>query len=212
MAGNATEGVVHGSEGRAFDASSQLDALGDLIDSLRDAVMVLDARGRLVLANARARALLDRGDALALDDERCVHAPLCEPPLSALLDSAHGTGVISPREARAHPLVVRVRHRAPDRIELWVTLSGGQTPPDTRWLSLAYGLTEAELRVVTRLAEGHKTDAIADALGVSVGTVRNQLKQAFAKTGVNSQAALVALVLASEPRLRRLKRSGDERC
>jgi DNA-binding CsgD family transcriptional regulator len=54
-------------------------------------------------------------------------------------------------------------------------------------------LTKAEARVVERLAQGRRTMEIATDLGLSVHTIRTQLKRAMAKTGVHTQAALVAM-------------------
>jgi DNA-binding CsgD family transcriptional regulator len=47
------------------------------------------------------------------------------------------------------------------------------------------------------LAQGESPREIADRLGVSVGTLRIQLKAIFSKTGVRRQAELVRLLLLS---------------
>ena len=56
------------------------------------------------------------------------------------------------------------------------------------------GLTPAEWRAVQGLARGFAPAEIATSLGVSVHTVRTQLKRAMAKAGVHSQIALVVRV------------------
>jgi DNA-binding CsgD family transcriptional regulator len=43
-------------------------------------------------------------------------------------------------------------------------------------LGLAYGLTASEAQVATNLADGYRLDEIAERRGVSIHTVRNQLK------------------------------------
>jgi DNA-binding CsgD family transcriptional regulator len=53
-------------------------------------------------------------------------------------------------------------------------------------------LTPAEWRAVYGLTRGLPPDGIAASLGVSVHTIRTQLKRAMAKAGVRTQAALVA--------------------
>ncbi len=60
-----------------------------------------------------------------------------------------------------------------------------------RWL----GLTERESRVATRIAQGDRPADIADALGVSLHTVRHHLKNIYRKTGTHSQSQLTAMVL-----------------
>jgi DNA-binding CsgD family transcriptional regulator len=56
----------------------------------------------------------------------------------------------------------------------------------------AFGLTAAEARLATRLADGDELAVCAQALGVSLSTVRTQLRNLFAKTGTSRQAALIA--------------------
>ena len=56
----------------------------------------------------------------------------------------------------------------------------------------SYGLTPAEVEIALALAKGVKPDAIARARGVSVGTVRVQIKSLLAKAGLSRQVELVA--------------------
>lgn len=62
-------------------------------------------------------------------------------------------------------------------------------------LQAAFGLTEAELAVSTRLAQGLSLSEIAAQQDKSRETVRSQLKSIFAKTGATSQAELVVTLL-----------------
>ena len=57
-----------------------------------------------------------------------------------------------------------------------------------------FGLTQTEARLAAHLADGGSVQGYADLFGVSVGTARSQLKSVFAKTGVNRQSALAALI------------------
>ncbi len=57
-----------------------------------------------------------------------------------------------------------------------------------------FGLTSAEARVALRLAVGLSLAEIADESGVSVNTVRAQLRSIYAKTGVTKQSELVATI------------------
>jgi DNA-binding CsgD family transcriptional regulator len=61
-------------------------------------------------------------------------------------------------------------------------------------LQQLYGLTTAEARVAVLIAEGDEVEAIARRLGVSVATVRTQLKSIFAKLGVSRQLGVAQLV------------------
>ena len=66
-------------------------------------------------------------------------------------------------------------------------------------LSQAWTLTPAEARVVSLLSTGLTATQIASVEGLSVHTIRTQLKRALVKAGVHSQVALVARALAIKP-------------
>jgi DNA-binding CsgD family transcriptional regulator len=68
-----------------------------------------------------------------------------------------------------------------------------QAPPEAT-LRSAFGLTPAEARLASRLANGAAVETVSDALGITKTTARNQLKAVFAKTGVHRQAELVAML------------------
>lgn len=60
-----------------------------------------------------------------------------------------------------------------------------------------WDLTASEARVVRLLASARTTREIANALGLSVHTVRTHVKRAMSKADVHTQAALVARVYVS---------------
>lgn len=62
--------------------------------------------------------------------------------------------------------------------------SGGRLPQ----------LTPAEAHVLALLVEGHGLDAIAQARGTSLSTVRKQLESLYRKLGVHSRGELAALL------------------
>jgi DNA-binding CsgD family transcriptional regulator len=68
-------------------------------------------------------------------------------------------------------------------------------PPEAPVLRQVFGLTGAEATVAIALSGGRDVHEIARMRGVSLGTLRNQVKTVFAKTGVRRQAELVALLL-----------------
>ena len=74
------------------------------------------------------------------------------------------------------------------------------TPEHTQWLrhlGLKFRLTEAELRVLARLASGLEPRSIADELHISYATVRTHLRLLYEKTGCRRQAELVLLALGA---------------
>lgn len=58
-----------------------------------------------------------------------------------------------------------------------------------------YGLTRAEARLASKLAECLSLEEAAKMLTITLHTARSQLKAVFAKTGVRRQSELVALLL-----------------
>lgn len=58
----------------------------------------------------------------------------------------------------------------------------------------AFGLTPAEAKVAAHCAAGLRVWQVAERLGTSKETVRNQLKRIFRKIGVSSQSQLVSLL------------------
>ncbi len=72
-------------------------------------------------------------------------------------------------------------------------LSGKQQWPE--WWTQEFGLTSAEARVVEALLKGLTVSAISCERGVSINTVRSQIRSIFHKTQVNRQADLIRLLL-----------------
>lgn len=67
---------------------------------------------------------------------------------------------------------------------------------DAQKLSLALGLTLAEAEVVVALTRGQSPREIAEGRGVSLHTVRNQIKSAMSKSWTQRQTQLVTKALA----------------
>ncbi|WP_390913635.1 hypothetical protein [Pseudosulfitobacter sp. SM2401] len=64
------------------------------------------------------------------------------------------------------------------------------------WLHRAYGLTSAECEIVRLIVDCQNITEIAHSRGRSEGTIRNQVKSIFAKTGSRNQAELVRLAMS----------------
>ena len=64
-------------------------------------------------------------------------------------------------------------------------------------VSQLFGLTKAEARLATLLADGLSVAEAAETMHVSEGSARSYCKRIYAKTGLKRQAELVRLVLKS---------------
>jgi DNA-binding CsgD family transcriptional regulator len=69
-------------------------------------------------------------------------------------------------------------------------------------LETLYQLTPAEAELVRLIAEGRSLEEVAAERGVTMNTVRSQLKQVFSKTETSRQGELVHLVLTGVASIR----------
>jgi DNA-binding CsgD family transcriptional regulator len=67
---------------------------------------------------------------------------------------------------------------------------------DPELLRKTYSLTPAEIRVAVMLCQEGTIEETAAKSGVSVGTVRSQLKQVYQKTGVDNRTKLTKLIVS----------------
>jgi DNA-binding NarL/FixJ family response regulator len=63
-------------------------------------------------------------------------------------------------------------------------------------LKAIFGLTEAEVAVATSLCGGRSPETIADERGVSLATIRTQVRHILEKAGVRSLRELEAILIA----------------
>ena len=187
-------------------------SLGGIIERLEMPAIVLDAANRPLIVSASAQEILSRGDGLAL---RFGELQAATPALTAQLRDATtlaGTSSIDlgqrlhlPRRERRSPLLLDILPawrlglgepglRAP-RVVIFIKQPDAPPRIDRTALSDTFGLTRRECEIVCLLAEGMSVDVIATHLGLRASTVRQNLKSAYEKTQVHSQAALVTLAL-----------------
>lgn len=69
------------------------------------------------------------------------------------------------------------------------------TPVDTNLLVAAFGMTPAECKIATLLAEGYSVIEIAEKLNKKEDTIRKQLQSIYQKTSTNRQPELIKLLL-----------------
>lgn len=70
-----------------------------------------------------------------------------------------------------------------------------QIPKDTRKRSLAdYDLTARELEIADLITQGYQNDKISQALGISLGTVKNYISSIYAKLEVDNRRQAILLI------------------
>lgn len=200
-------------------ALAEAGALGSSFDALLAAtgcgIVQLDARGRILAANDRARAFLRTGDGL-LDQGGLLSARWPEdaaelqrllaralPPFGA--PGAAGSMMVRRPEARP-PLKLHVvptgqreaEFRAwPVAVLVFITHPRSLPRLNPDLVEAALGLTPAESRVAVLLAEGKTVGQIAAAVGREQSTIRTHVRHIFGKHGITRQVDLVRLVLST---------------
>lgn len=109
--------------------------------------------------------------------------------LAALIPGAR----FVPLESKNHVLLPSEPAWAVFNAELTAFLGRGQ-PAQPRAISDA-GLTQAEAAILNLVAEGLDNRAIAERLGKSAKTIRNQVSAIFSKLGAHSRSQAIVMAL-----------------
>ena len=170
-------------------------------------VAMLDGDCRVLHANAFFERICGADDGLTMRRGMVSTSHINEPAFSRLLacgvrgEPGGRLDLRRPSGGPAYSLVVAPlvsespAFAAAARASLVVCDPSLMSGPTEAALSIAYGLTRAESRVVARLVGGANVGDTATQLGISLNTVRTHLKRAMGKTGVSRQADLVRLLL-----------------
>jgi len=201
--------------GRLGTLSSQERIVSGVLDRLPVGLVFVDPAGCFVSANARGQEILCEHDGLGLSRGRLATGRVRDnQALEAIIAAACECGQ---RRGHAAPTSLRLARPSGRRdlevmacpidpeSEMWsdghaaafLVVSDGEAElrgvaPRLRDL---YGLSEAESELAVALASGATVKEWAAQRGVSVETVRWQLKQVFAKTGTSRQPDLMRLML-----------------
>ena len=201
--------------GNAIDSHKvEATALADTLDGIAAAMILVDAGGRVVHANACGLAMLDQGSVLhapggklAAINPRTDHALQDIFANASAGDAAIGVkGIAVPLVARdgeryvAHvlPLTSGARKQAGVAYSavatVFVRKAALDLPHPIETIASAFRLTPAEMQVLMMIVEVGGVPEVAPVLGVSETTVKTHLQHIFAKTGATRQADLVKLV------------------
>lgn len=180
----------------------------DVLAGLQMPLLVVDATGRIALANKAAETVLRQHRCVSNAAERLVLKGGDAPRLARLL--AHACGTATRRAAGAMlagrvdgaPLQILVaplldQHAPSGRSRLaLVLLRDVHAPCDTPAILLQqlYGVSASEARIALGVLHGATPRSLATSLDISMATVRTQLSAVFHKTGTCRQAELVHLL------------------
>jgi DNA-binding CsgD family transcriptional regulator len=180
----------------------------------RHPLWLVDGHRRVHLRNAAAETLRERGDRLVEIDGRLHCAdPREDTELTCALvrlELGHRGGPARPAprhavlrvggvEPGAHAVLLTQRASPGEHSPVLATVRchplQHDAEPDPALVAEAFELTPAEARVAAQLARGLSAQEIAAGRGVSMQTIRAQIRAVFEKTGINRQSDLVRLLV-----------------
>ncbi len=194
----------------------QLATFTGHLDRYPHPFLLTDADCRVLYANAVARDTVALRDGLAIEAGRIML-------MSTTKQTAFREAVSEIAAGRGLPLrrleISRPSRKAPYRLLVMNVPNSGALPlgisqpaaavlvvdsesgpePDLAILRELFSLTPAEARITGRLVLGRSVEEIARETGVSVGTVRSQVRSVLSKTATTRQGELISLVLRMAP-------------
>jgi DNA-binding CsgD family transcriptional regulator len=191
--------------GRFAATDRRLQSVEAMLDHVGQAAILVRADESIAHANAMGEALLRRNDALTLRDGAL---KTCSGPsairLKQAIDAAcarsgMGASALLIERLSGRPLAISVipfRAGNGTRHALLIVEGEAKEEEAVRKLRSLYGLTPAEAEIGIRIGTGASPQGIADGRGVSVETVRSQIKALSAKLGCTRQSEVIALINA----------------
>ena len=193
------------------------------LDRLTSGLLLLDASGAVAFANRSAQRLLEDGDGLrlrnlfstsSLGDLIAEDAAACKAIGSAISATLSHDPYATPHFSRC-VTVPRTSGVASYTLQfsalgehsefgggsgefaaiVFIADGAKDVEIDPALLQSAYGLTPAEAKVAVTLLESSSVQEAADKLGTSPNTVNTQVKQIYAKLGVDTRTRFVKLLL-----------------
>ena len=196
--------------------SSAQSALS-LLDRLPYGVVLLCADHRVVLINRYAKTIVDQADGLTIRQgelrscnwdgnkrlQILIHGAVATSRRSGL-HSGGAVNVVRPSGRRPFRVLITPIHGAvfshltpqPGAV-VFIVDPDGQFETPVQMLTQLFALSGAEARLAAMLLEDLSLREAAAELGVSLNTVRTQLKKLFEKTGTRRQGALIRALLLS---------------
>ncbi|MDB6043090.1 MAG: putative Transcriptional regulator, LuxR family protein [Gammaproteobacteria bacterium] len=193
----------------------------DVLDTLPYGVVLISADVKVLLVNRFAQAIIAKNDGLTISGsnlctrrtadtlslQRLIHESVAT-SLGRGLRAGGTMNVLRPSQRRSFHVLVTPLHLRPilpsaQQPAAVAFISDPECQLDTPVQALGhlFALSHAEARLAAVLVKGCSLREAAEELGVSLSTVRTQLKKLFEKTGTKRQSALIRAFLMSPARL-----------
>jgi DNA-binding CsgD family transcriptional regulator len=188
---------------RSVGESSALLGL-EAMNAFSVGVAIVDRRGFVAFANTKGAELIARRAIFRCSAPLALHDANSNEELRRAIVAAtvRVSGALRLRGRDARPAISAVvaplgsAAGSPSQSQTKVLLAMNELIPSRAipnvWLSQLFGLTPTESSVTNWLVSGRTLDEYALDRGVSLATVRSQIKTVLAKTGMSRQVQLVA--------------------
>lgn len=196
---------------------SRAEIMKEALETLPEAILIVDRDGYPIFVNKAAELLLARKDGLTLASGVLVASSGQETrELRQLLQAMTGCGterssagadMLLSRPSGAPPLIMRVAPVPHTSIDDAGRTSGvalvfvRQIDPPTFVQRLCgyYQMTPAEARLAALILKGHSLVAAASELRITKNTARTHMKRIYLKTATHRQVDLIRLLASAEP-------------
>jgi DNA-binding CsgD family transcriptional regulator len=200
--------------GRALQLSLRIGSLEDsarltkyALDRLPIGVLVVDGGLKVTQLNEVAESAVAAQDGLRLSCGRLEawqheDTLAIAKALAGALTGGAGAAAVSVRRPGARPYVLLIAPLGPQSSAERGRSAGGAIvlvsdparPSDARLLRELFGLTPREAQLVGALLDGMRLNEYADERGISINTVKSQLRAVFAKTNTTRQGELIGVL------------------
>ncbi len=190
------------------------------MDQFSTGIAVVDAQGRLLYVNAAAEQMSRQDDGITFRHGQLrIGNRTANSQLAQGIVLAGRTGGYASLTAHAQvPIVIRAERpsgRKPyavmvapmpgaaeglplawrSAVMVFINDPEQRLSPAPEMLHSLYGLTPAESRLVIALLQDFTLDQIGGQFGISINTLKVQIRQVFAKTGTSRQSELIGRIL-----------------
>ncbi|MFD1296999.1 helix-turn-helix transcriptional regulator [Lysobacter gummosus] len=195
------------------EVHTEREYLHEVIDRLPNGIVLLRANGDLVMANRSAVTLCSEQNGLTLSSRGLSSSNRREQTQLQFLtrnaactdgDDMRRGGSLRIRRPHKRDLVLHIAPVTSESMDRWgfaaailvvIVDCERDLSATRRHLQTLFELTPAETKVTILTSEGHGLQHVANALGVTLSTVRIHLQHVFEKTNTHRQAELVRLLL-----------------
>jgi DNA-binding CsgD family transcriptional regulator/PAS domain-containing protein len=199
------------------EAAGLKRSVEEIVERVPVGLLLFDSAGKMVLANRRARDILDARDCIRLDKSGAPCGPSAEQTDKIRRSLAQATGTSSDSSLGRASCLALERSGAEQPVAALFTpfRPGSETclgeesgfaaiflsapehrlnPPE-QVLQDMCGLTPTEARLATFLVAGLSLEEVSVEMTISLNTARTHLKRIYKKTATHRQGALVSLVV-----------------